>query len=86
MVVQVERRNHDWKQPPVYRVQGVEVKREELRDTLMSELSRRRPGVVYIYGEDTLAFQDVAYVIDAADSLQARPVLVGRKGCLTATK
>jgi biopolymer transport protein ExbD len=79
LVVQVEvedRARRKWE--PNYRVQGSVVAASDLREALKRELARRSPWVVYIYGDDSVAFTDAARVIDVVNGLGARPVLVGR--------
>ena len=58
---------------------GVAVDRVELVDQLRERLKRRSDWVVYVQGDDALAFKDVAEVMDLISGLHAKIVMLTTK-------
>ena len=60
-------------------VNSKEVAWEDLEKALKQELGPRRDWVVYVSGDDSVSFQYVANVIDAARGMHAKVVLIPQK-------
>lgn len=73
LVVSVVRTKND---SPQFLLNGNEIKFGNLHDALKKELSRRADWVVFVDGDNDLPFQDVVAVVDAANSLQAKCVIL----------
>jgi biopolymer transport protein ExbD len=72
LVVSAQRRNGNVR----FLVGGNPVPLENLHDALKKELSRRADWVVFVEGDDDLPFQNIVEVIDIANSLHARSVML----------
>jgi biopolymer transport protein ExbD len=73
LVVTVVRTKSD---SPQFLLNGNDVKFENLHNALKYELSRRADWVEFVDGDEDLPFQDVVAVVDAANSLHAKCVLL----------
>jgi biopolymer transport protein ExbD len=71
---------------PVYSIGGQTFPIEQLSMRLRSQLSRLPEWVVYIDGAPTLELRDVGVVIDVANNLHAKVVLLTSKSSLRATE
>ena len=65
-------------QPPALKINGEQVKRDDLEARLAEIFLKRAEKVVFVRGDDDVDFQDVADVIDVA-----RHAGVQRVGLLT---
>jgi len=72
LIVSVERR----RETVVYLIDGNEVSVADLHDALKRELSRRADWVVFVEGDEDLPYQDIVQVIDIANGLHARSVML----------
>ena len=77
LIVRVKDAGRD--QSPTLLVNSKEVAWKDLDKALKQELAPRRDWVVYVGGDDTISFQYVANVIDAARGLHAKVVLYTEK-------
>jgi biopolymer transport protein ExbD len=73
LIVRVKDNGSGW--DPKLLVNCREIARSDLDRTLKRELAPRREWVVYVDGDDAVAFQHVATVIDSARSRGAKVVL-----------
>jgi hypothetical protein len=71
---------------PVYSMDGQTFPIEQLSMRLQSQLSRLPEWVIYIDGAPTLELRDVGIVIDVANNLHAKVVLITPKVTLRATE
>lgn len=55
---------------------GTEISREELEQSLRTKLSTRANWEVFVEGDDSVSFADPMYAIDVIDSLHAKAVIL----------
>ena len=61
------------------RLDGTEMSREELEQSLKSKLSKRANWEVFVEGEDSVSFADPMYAIDIINALHAKAVILTPK-------